>query len=65
LIYSICDSYGVSTDWLLGRTDERTGVAPASASKVLPIQPELLKAIQELKRRMAALESSAPLATCG
>lgn len=65
VLIDIASTFGVSTDWLLGRTDERTGVAPAAASKVLPIQPELLKAIQELKRRMAALESSAPLATCG
>lgn len=57
-------SFGVSIDWLLGLSDARDGSAKPAAQKIFSPQPDLLREIRELKKRVNALESSSSMA-CG
>lgn len=65
LVYRICDIYGSSIDWLLGLSDDRGGSAAPAQQKIIAAQPDVLREIRELKKRVNALESSTSMATCG
>lgn len=65
MVYTISCKLGVSTDWLLGLTDSRGGSVSPAPQKIIAPQPDLLREIHELQKRVTALESSTSLATCG
>ena len=58
-------SLDVSVDWLLGLSDSRGGSAAPMSQKIIAAQPDVLREIRELKKRVNALESSTSMATCG
>lgn len=58
-------SLGVSVDWLLGLSDSRDGFAAPAPQKIIAAQPDVLREIRDLKKRVNALESSSSMATCG
>ena len=71
LLTRVCDTCHVSADWLLGREHSKATV-PNHASKTLPPLPSrsnaaLLAELDELKRRVSALEKSqtSPAFACG
>lgn len=76
LLTRVCDTCGVSADWLLGRdtvNDVSRGAFPSQPTvrptKIQPAREEasLLDEIAALKRRVAALEKSqtSPAFACG
>lgn len=64
-LVKLCTQLDVSADWLLGLTDSRGGSVSPAPQKIIAPQPDLLREIHELQKRVTALESSTPLATCG
>ena len=64
-LVKLCTTFGVSSDWLLGLSDERAGGSAApTAKKIIAPQPDLLREIHELQKRVTALESSSQISTC-
>ena len=80
-LLKIASTLGVSSDWLLGLSDERTVAGTFAMQPKAVASPvksgaktiarettgneELLRAIRELQKRVTALESTIPLASCG
>lgn len=64
-LVKLCTQLDVSADWLLGLTDSRGGSAAPAQQKIIAAQPDVLREIRELKKRVNALESSSSMATCG
>ena len=58
ILVSISRQFGVSTDWLLGLTDDRGGVSPSDAA-------DLISQIHSLESRVRSLESSSSFGRCG
>ena len=53
----IVESYGVSADWLIGVTDERSGLShPATSETTTPKEEPNPATIADLLRRVEALE---------
>ena len=65
VLTEIASTFGVSTDWLLGLSDSRGGSSAPAQQKIIDAQPDVLREIRELKKRVNALESSSSMATCG
>ena len=65
VVIRLCRHFGVSADWLLGLSNERAGgsAAPA-ASKIFAPEPDLLREIHELQKRVTALETSGQTSKC-
>ena len=64
-LVKLCTQLGVSADWLLGLSDDRGGSVAPTPQKIIAAQPDVLREIRELKKRVNALESSTSMATCG
>ena len=64
-IIKLCTTFGVQSDWLLGMSDSRDGSAAPAAQKIIAAQPDVLRELNDLKKRVNALESSTSMATCG
>ena len=73
VLSTICITFGVSADWLLGLSNIREPVGttaqpsaqPRRSSPIFNPQQKLIDEIAALKRRVNALESSTSMATCG
>ena len=65
VVIKLCQTFNVSADWLLGLSDDRGGSAAPAQQKIIAAQPDILREIRELKKRVNALESSTSMATCG
>lgn len=64
-LVKLCTQLDVSADWLLGLSDSRGGSAATAPQKIIAAQPDVLREIRDLKKRVNALESSSSMATCG
>lgn len=65
VLENISNRLGVSADWLLGLSDSRGESAAPAQQKIIAAQPDVLRELNDLKKRVNALESSTSMATCG